>query len=283
LSDFDKLKLEIENDPKVNLKVPKKLSKKLDPIVKFIKFPETVNHPKKNGVWDYTKRYDYGGIAVSVSDNLLSKALRVIDSLVKALKARGHTFSFVYERSYVVIFGIEISLRIREKHKRINYKDDYGYNSSKLEPLGLLILISGEYSSKKEWNETNTVSLEKKLSQIIAYLEITAREELNWKIESNKREKERKKQEKIEMQKEEIRGKEIKKLNELIAISRQWHEVQKLREFLTHLDKESAEKDTFIPVIKELIKFGREKADWLDPTIAKKDEILEDVDPHGFF
>lgn len=283
LSDFDKLKLEIENDPKVRLKVPKKLSKKLDPIVKFTKFPETVNHPKKNGVWDYTKRYDYGGIAVSVSNNLLPKALRTIETLVKALKARGHTFSFVYERSYVVIFGIEISVRIRERHKRINYKDDYGYNRSKLEPLGSLTLITGEYSSKKEWNETNTVSLEKKLSQIIAYLEITAREELNWKIESDKREKERKKQEKIERQKEEIRDKEIKKLNDLIAISRQWQEVQKLREFLTHLDKESTEKDTFIPEIKELIKFGRGKADWLDPTIAKKDEILAGVNPHDFF
>jgi len=107
---------EIENDPKVNLKVPKKLPKKLDPIIKATKFPGTVNHPKKDGIWDFTKRYDYGGIAVSVSENLLSRTLRVVDTLVKALKARGHTFSFGYNRSYVVIDNIEIHLRFRERH-----------------------------------------------------------------------------------------------------------------------------------------------------------------------
>jgi len=283
LSDFDKYKLEIENDSKVNLMVPKKLSKKLDPIVKATKFPDTVNHPKKDGIWDFTKRYDYGGIAVSVSANLLPRTLRVIDTLVKALKARGHTFSFVYNRSYVLIDSIEIPLRFRERHKRINYTDDYGHKSSKLEPLGLLNLFTGEYSSKREWNETKTISLEKKLSQIITYLEITAGEKLNWKIERDKREKERKEQEKIENQKTEIRSLEIKKLKDLIALSRQWNEVKKLRKFLTHLDKESTKKHTFIAEIIELIKFGREKADWLDPTIVKKDEILEGVNPHDFF
>ncbi|MEP6263002.1 MAG: hypothetical protein ABJ092_15605 [Gillisia sp.] len=283
LSDFDKLKLQIENDPKVNLQVSKKLSKNLDPIVKATKFPDTVNHPKKDGIWDFTKRYDYGGIAVSVSDNLLPRTLRIIDTLVKALKARGHTFSFVYNRSYIVISGIEIALRFREKHKRVEYVSDYGWKRSKLESLGLLTLITGEYSSKKEWNETKTISLEKKLSQIIAFLELTAKEKLNWKIESDKREKEREEKEEIERHKAEIRALEVKKLKDLIALSRQWHEVQKLRKFLTSLDKESTKKDIFIPEIKELINFGREKADWLDPTIEKEDEILEGVDPHDFF
>ncbi|UJH90115.1 hypothetical protein LZ575_14495 [Antarcticibacterium sp. 1MA-6-2] len=282
LSDCDKLKLEIENDPKVDLKVSKKLSKKFDPIVKATKFPETVNHPKKGGVWDYTKRYDYGGIGVSVSENLLPKTLRIIDTLVRALKARGHTFSFVYERSYVIINSIEISLSFRERHKRIIYTDDYGHKRSRLDPLGLLILITGEYSSKKEWNETNTISLEKKLSQIIAYLEITAEEELDWKIESAKREKERQEQEKIERQKAEIRNREVKKLKDLIALSRQWHETQKLRKFLSHLEENTDLNSISNIEIKELIKFGREKADWLDPTIAKKDEILEGVNPYDF-
>ena len=284
LSYLDKLKLEVENDPKVNLKVPKKLSKTLDPIVKATKFPGTVNHPKKDGIWDFTKRYSYGGIAVSVSANLLPRTLRIIDTMVKALKARGHTFSFVYNRSYIVIDNIEISLRFREKHKRINYTDDYGHKSSKLEPRGLITLITGEYSLRKEWNESETVSLDKKLSQIIAYLEIKAREELNWKIEREKREIESKEQEEIEREKEEIRGKEIKKLNELITLSRQWHGVQKLRKFLSYLEKKNTDMNSISNIeIKELIKFGWEKADWLDPTIVKKDEILEGVNPHDFF
>jgi len=112
---------------------------------------------------------------------------------------------------------------------------------------------------------------------------LSAKEELNWKIESEKREKEIKEQEKIERQKAEIRGLEVKKLKNLIALSRQWHEVQNLREFLNYMDKESNTKNNYVSEIKDLIKFGREKADWLDPTIAKEDEILEGVNPHDFF
>ncbi|QED36710.1 hypothetical protein FK178_02815 [Antarcticibacterium arcticum] len=69
LSELDKLKLKRENDPEVNLKVPKKLPKILDRIVKASKLPDTVNHPRKNGIWDYKKRYEYGGIAISVFDH----------------------------------------------------------------------------------------------------------------------------------------------------------------------------------------------------------------------
>ena len=48
LSDFDKLKLEIENDPNANLEVPKRLPRKLDPILLATKSPHAVNYPVKD-------------------------------------------------------------------------------------------------------------------------------------------------------------------------------------------------------------------------------------------
>ena len=220
LSYIEKRKLEIENDPLVNLELSKKLSKKLDPIVSATKSSQPVNHPTENGIWDFTKRYSYGKIAVSVSEKVFSRALRIIQVLVEAIKARGHSFSFIYDRSYVVIDGIELAIRFRERHKRTYYTDDYGYKSSKLEPLGLITLITGEYSARKEWNESENFPLEKKLSQIITYLEIAAGEELRIKTINEKIRKERLVQEKLEQERAEIQKVEVDKLKELIAQSR---------------------------------------------------------------
>src|SRR5690606_41757279 len=137
------------------------------------------------------------------------------------------TIVFMFKRSKVNVYGIEIGIKLKEKHKPDKTVDASLWRTSKLEYLQLLTLITGEYSKKKKWNETKPISLEKKLSQIIAYLEITANDELHWKTERDKREKERKEQEKIERRKAEIQGLEVKKLKDLIALSRQWHEVQK--------------------------------------------------------
>ena len=282
LSYFDKRKLEIENDPLVNLQVPKKLPKKLDPIVSSTKSDQPIDHPKEDGIWDFTKRYSYGKIAVSASEKVFSRALRIIHTLVKAIKARGHSFSFIYNRSYIVIDGIELAVRFRERHKRIIYTDEYGHRSSKLEPVGLITLITGEYSARKEWNESENLPLEKKLSQIITWLEIAAEEELRIKTINDKIREEKLIQEKLEQEKAEIQKVEVDKLKRLIAQSRQWHETQKLRQYLTYLSQISSKKKSQ-PEIEELVHFGLDKADWLDPLVEKEDKILEDINPQDFF
>ncbi|WP_423820202.1 hypothetical protein V5739_07130 [Salinimicrobium sp. TIG7-5_MAKvit] len=283
LSYFVKRKLEIENDPKVNLEVPKKLPRKLDPIVSATKSFLPVDHPKENGIWDFTKRYSYGKISVSASEKIFSRSLRIIHTLVEAIKARGHTFSFIYHRSYIVINGIELVLRFREKQKRIQIIEESGWKSSKLEPLGLITLITGEYSARKEWNESENLPIERKLSQIITYLEIAAEEKFRLKTINDKILKERRVQEKLEQERAEIREAEVNKLKDLIAQSRQWYEAQKLREYLNYLSKVSSMKSESQPEIEDLIQFGLDKADWLDPTLNKKDDILEGVNPNDFF
>ena len=93
------------------------------------------------------------------------------------MKARGHYFLFCYERAYIVIEGIEIAIGMRERSKRVYETEKSGYRSSKLVPIGLLSLITGEYSNKKEWQETPTKSLAEKLPLIINYLEKMAKQE----------------------------------------------------------------------------------------------------------
>lgn len=89
-------------------------------------------HPIVNNIRDYSKRYDYGRIWVSASKKPYKRALCFLDTFIKVMKARGYYFLFCYERAYIVIEGIEITIRMRERSKRVYDIEKSGYRSSKL-------------------------------------------------------------------------------------------------------------------------------------------------------
>lgn len=269
----------IGNDLKVDdLEVPKRLPKNPDPIIQEMLSDNPKKHPGVNNIRDYTKRYNYGRIWVSASEKPYKRALCFLNTFINLMKARGHYFLFCYSESYVVIDGIEIAIRMRERSKRVYKTEESGYRYSELEPIGLLSLITGEYSQQKEWQETKSKSLAEKLTQIIKYLEEMAKEEREWKTENEKRLKKeaikKKKQEEIE----KLQKEEIEKFNFIKQKSELWHEANKLRAFLKAWDRNK----NLTEEMKELINFGYQKLEWLDPLIDRKDELFKDLDLYKF-
>lgn len=98
-------------------------------------------HPIVNNCWDYTKRYNYGRISVNASERPYRRALCFLNTFIKVMKSRWHYFLFCYERSYIVIEGVEISIRIRERSKRVYDTEKSGYITSTLRPIGLLSFL----------------------------------------------------------------------------------------------------------------------------------------------
>lgn len=232
-------------------------------------------HPVVNNCWDYTKRYNYGRILVNASEKPYKRALCFLNTFITVMKSRGHYFLFCYERSYIVIEGIEMTVRMRERSKRIYKNENSGYRSSTLEPIALLSFLAGEFT-EKEWQETTNKTLAEKLPLIIKYLEDKAKKEREWhrknEIRLKKQAIEKEKQEEIErLQKEEIAMLCLIKQN-----SDLWHEANKLRSFLREYEK----RVNLSNEIKEQILFGLRKADWLDPLIQKDDELFKDLDPY---
>ncbi len=270
----EKLKT-INDDHKISdLEVPKRLPKKPDPIIMEMLSDNPKLHPVINNVWDYTKRYHYGRISVNASKKPYKRALCFLNTFIKVMKARGHYFLFCYGNSYVVIEGIEFAIRMRERSKRIYEIEKSGYRSSRLESIGLLSFLAGEYSGK-EWQETTSKTLAEKLPLIIKYLEDIAKEKREWHRENEIRLKkeavEKKKQEEIE----KLQKEEISMLSLIKQKSDLWHEANKLRTFLIEYEKKVGLSDE----IKEQISFGLRKADWLDPLIQKEDELFKEFDP----
>lgn len=222
----------LDNDQEDNdLVVPKRLPKNPDLIIQEMLSDNPRQHPVIDNIRDYTKRYNYGKIWVSASKKPYKRALCFLNTFIKVMKARGHYFLFCYERSYVVIEGIEIAIRMRERSKRVYFTEKSGYRFSKLEPIGLLSFIAGEYSGK-EWQETPTKTIGDKLPDIVHHLERRAKEERAWKIENQKRLKKRTVEKRKQEEKENLQKEEIRKLRLIKNKSDLWHEAQNLRSFL---------------------------------------------------
>ena len=266
----------INNDHRIfDLVVPKRLPKKPDSIIMEMLSDNPKTHPIVNNCRDFTKRYNYGRISVNATGKPYKRALCFLNTFITVMKSRGHYFLFCYGNSYIVIEGVEISIRMRERSKRVYKIEKSGYRSSTLEPISLLSFLAGQFT-KKEWQETTNKTLTEKLPLIIKYLEDKAKEERVWHRENEIRLKkeaiEKKKQEEIE----KLQKEEIAMLSLIKQKSDLWHEANKLRTFLIEYKKKVDLSDE----IKEQISFGLRKADWLDPLIQKDDELFKDFDPY---
>jgi hypothetical protein len=98
--------------------------------------------------------------------------------------------------------------------------------------------------------------------------------EEEWRIEREKREAE----EEIRKQIEERKAQELDDLIDLLGRFSRWQQARQLREYLNVMEENAKKGGCFFEDFEIWIKRAREKADWFDPLIEKKDEWLNDFD-----
>jgi hypothetical protein len=57
-----------------------------------------------------------------------------------------------------------------------------------------------------------------------------------------------------------------------------WKQTQQLREYLDELEKKTIRVNKYTEDFRSWLKRAREKTDWLNPVIERKDEWLDDFD-----
>src|SRR5690606_26059194 len=90
-------------------------------------------------------------------------------------------------------------------------------------------------------------------------------------------EEQRKRKEKEDAIKEK-RGFELNQLTSLMEQSERWHKIEKFRHYLDNKEQQGKKNGTLSSKTKDLLKWARGKADWMDPLIEKEDELFEEVD-----
>ena len=261
---------QILSDKNAPLKVPEKLTKP------DILITQTKDY-KSNGNYNH---YDYRTSKIDrlsiygVEKENLNRALIIMDMFVKLLRYRGHSFKrdINGDGPHIIIKEISFPFSMREAQKRIS-PEKGSYGSTYL-PTGILVLKIGESFRAQEWRD-GTVKLENQLAKIVAKLEIDADKEIIRKEESRiywlKYEEEKERKNQIKKRKDE----EIQKFNKLVDLSKQYNQSLMIREYIKAEHEYAISHNNLTDEKIEWIEWATDKADWLDPLINKRDEILD--------
>ncbi|HCY75958.1 MAG TPA: hypothetical protein DHV28_08545 [Ignavibacteriales bacterium] len=267
-----RIKTEIENDTNINLKVPDRLTNP-DPLIAAAKdglYKDKIMNKEEGLIHS-----NYGKLAIYVSPNNLARALRIMDTIIKALKNRGHNFINKNGSTYISIFGQQYWISFKEKEKRVVVKGKYG-ETSKYESTGILSFRLGESYHLKEWSEGKT-PFEEKISTILTGIEYQAWKDREERIENEKRWAIQREKERIAKELQERKDKELADFKELFKKSKRHEEAEIIRRYIQKLEDSAISKNELNEELKQKIEWARKKADWYDPFIEANDELLIDV------
>jgi len=265
------------NKPMFN--VPEKLLKPVDLVVlakKDLSGKELSHWHRVQGMVTTSE----GVLNITVTPKLVSRALIFMDTFIKLAKQHGHSISFkAHYGTIISVYGVDSTIFLREKNKRIITKNNGSWNETELVPIGELVFKRDDYP-RKEWSDSKNIKLEAKIPDIMQYFEEQAMQERAYDIERELRRKEQERQQKIEEEIKQITTNEIEKFNLLHEDSTRYRKAEQLRVFI-NAKRENAIRNNYLDTsLENWIEWVNAKADWLDPITSKKDSILGDYEDY---
>ena len=266
---------EIENDPKAPLIVPEKLTK---PDI-LIQNTKSYHQSRKNK--DFVRNNKLDTVHIYVEEANYNRALNIMDSFIKLLRHRGHSFRRDINKygPKIVAYDVEFSWNIREKTKRI--LSDKIYETATYIPTGILILQIGESFRAKEWVDGAT-KLENRLSKVVAKIELDAIKELEWREECRIHRIQEAEKEKLRKEFQAKRDKELLDTKDLFKLAEYHNKANIIRDYISRIENQEPDNNQAPSELKEWIKWANDKADWLDPLVNKSDELLNERDKEDF-
>ena len=266
---------EIESDPKAPLIVPEKLTK---PDI-LIQNTKSYHQSRKNK--DFVRNNKLDTVHIYVEEANYNRALNIMDSFIKLLRHRGHSFRRDINNygPKIVAYDVEFSWNIREKTKRI--LSDKIYETATYIPTGILILQIGESFRAKEWVDGAT-KLENRLSKVVAKIELDAIKELEWREESRIHRIQEAEKEKLRKEFQAKRDKELLDTKDLFKLAEYHNKANIIRDYISRIENQEPDNNQAPSELKEWIEWANDKADWLDPLVNKSDELLNERDKEDF-
>lgn len=276
LSEMAIRKKELKEIEELSFIVPDRLSKPHKYVVATKEYHKKLKIVHKRGGWR-NEIDNTDVLSVSVSDNILSRGLRIFDTLIKVFEKRGYTVN-IDNKTEVVIKEQTYAIRITEKTKRVKREDNSSWDSYDYVPTGRICLKIDDSYPVKEWADSKTKLLEDRILDILAWLESRAKRD-----EERAREHEiRREQQEIQRVKQEelqkLKDDELTNFEGLFHTASRWHKSQYLRNYIKEFEEYAIKSNTLDSEKKEWLKWAKEKADWYDPFIEKDIELLKDID-----
>ncbi|MDP2384764.1 MAG: hypothetical protein Q8M29_00200 [Bacteroidota bacterium] len=267
------LKDEIESDSSLNIVVPDILTKPHKLIV------ETKNAHINNENRHSKNFTGYLRSPLSISATKLnySRALRIMDTFIKAMEQRGHVFQFKNDSAHLVIYGEEFAISIREKNNRIPKPKTGSWQEYDYIPSGILVFSVRISYHNIEWTD-GRLPLENQLSKIVAKIEIKGSEEKEMHLRWEKEREIQAEQDRIKKAKEQEIENELVKFKLLKKKAELWREAGEIRAYLRSLEEKATKEQSLTDELKDWLKWAHKKVDWYDPNIEAQDPLMEGVD-----
>jgi hypothetical protein len=226
------------------------------------------------------------GLNISVSPALQSRALRVADTLLKALEKRGYTVQQGQHRVEILMFGHVLHLRLFEASLRSQYeptakelaaqaKGEWSYWVKwQFTPSGRLqVLVNEGYGGKIVDSDSRPVELQ--LNKLVGLMATRAVEFLVRNERQAIEDAERQRVREAALERKRRQDAEKQPLAKLEVDAQNWRRAQAIREYLNALEQ-SAERHEHTMEQLELLRWGRAKADWIDPLKPDVVDVLDE-------
>ena len=241
---------------------------------------------------------------LQVTRNSLDRALRLMDTLLKAIVASGFTARVDAEKGETLLVGGGTTLTIsiveqvtRTSHTptraEVRARDRY-YDSFRSgarggcpdipqfdwTPTGRLTLTVGSWPSRK-WNDTERSLIDARLSGIVAA--IVGLAEAKRAREEEEERRRRAYEEELARYKAQVlaRNDEHRKLRALFRDASRLQRANRLREFIAAVENRARRNGELTPEKQQWIEWASAKADWLDPLVRRSDPILDTPEPEA--
>jgi len=212
---------------------------------------------------------------IYVSKKSIDRALSIFATIIKVLRFRGHSIKVANNNTFAVVKGEEIQINITERKKRDpnseNPHDRY-YN-----------IFSGElhfnifygYSDKDTIKDTAHTKIEDKIISITSNLEIRSEKIKEDRIEMERQRIIREKEEFDRKKLEERRKSERNEFRSLFTMAERLHKTNILRQYIITYEEFVNKSGEMNEEIAAKIEWAKDKADWIDPFISKKDQYMD--------
>jgi hypothetical protein len=261
----------------IALKVPKKLVN-----------PDSLITYTKN-YYDAVKQHDFSsGLAypfhtdalnINVSEKSTSRALLIMDTIIKILRARRYDIVCSHYKTYVVVDGGEIEIKLRERDRVSKAKKQL--SNWQLESTKKMVFIIGNYRSKEIGDGKEP--LEAKLATIIAIIDSEAETLKQQRIASEQWRRLQDEKQRIEDEIREQKAKESRKFKDLFLEATRLHQANIIRTYIQALETDAIKNGSLTSELKDWINWAKKKADWYDPLINEEDPILDNSNKATIF
>lgn len=224
-----------------------------------------------------------------VSKTSLTRAMRIMDTLIKALEKREMKIIVeqkAYPNTTLFIHGEKLEFCIEESSKKIErqktkselkeaerYPSLYSYPAYNYKPTGELQLSINTYTCeyiRKAWHDTKSRKLEDCLNEIIIGFIKAADEIKKYRLKREQEEKEKREREQLYEEIQRQKDQEERRFNELLSYVNLWTQSQRVRKFIQHVTDATIEKYGIIQEGSDLekwITWANIRAQEIDPTM----------------